>query len=178
MRARSAVGGKRLEDIGKGLCGAAIVWAAAFVASCSEASREPASPPTPRSMVVLVAPSGVRDAPGPIQGTVRCGDGDMPAEPPCMAEDLTLARAVLDCGPVEATIDRGASHVQIVKFPAGLHARFPSIPADLEVVRCVRGRVGFSFSAGLATEGREDLHGDETPFEALHSKPAAESGER
>lgn len=129
-------------------------------------------------MVVLVAPSGVRDAPGQIQGRVRCGDADMPPGPPCMAEDLILARAVLDCGPVEATIDRGANHVQIVKFPAGLHARFPSIPADLEIVRCVRGRIGFSFSAGLATEGQEDLLGDERPFEPLHSKPAAKRGQR
>lgn len=123
---------------------------------------------------MLAAPAGVRDSPGPIQGNVRCGDEDMPPQAPCLVEDLTLARAVLACGPTEATIDRGASHYALVKFPAGLRERFPSMPTDLEIVRCVQSRVGFSFSAGLAIDGEETLHGDQAPFETLHSRPPVE----
>jgi len=140
-----------------------------MLASCSAAPRAREASESRRSIVLLAAPAGPRDFAGPIQGTVRC-DEAMPAEAPCLAEDLTLAQAVLACGPVEATIDRGTSHYRLVSFPAGLRERFPAMSSDLDIVRCVQGRVGFSFSAVLAAEGAEALDGDSAPFETLHSK--------
>lgn len=148
---------------------------AGLIAGCSPAPQKggPGEPAPARSLVVLAVDTGPRSMPGPIQGGVRCGDEDMPPGPPCLAEDITLAGAVLACGPVEATIDRGASHRLLVRFPAGLSGRFAGMPADVDIVRCVQSRVGFSFSAGIATDA-EEVEGDPVPFEALHSKRPGE----
>ena len=89
---------------------------------------------------------------------------------PCLPDDLTLAEALLSCGPAEATIDRGASHRLFVHFPARIHDRFPALPTDVEIVRCVRSRVGFSFEAGVAAGPSAIMDADPAPFAALHSK--------
>jgi hypothetical protein len=159
------------ERIGKGRRIAAVSCVAGLMAGCSSApetgkSGEPSSRP---SMVVLAIDTGPREVTGPIQGLLRCEDKGPPL-PPCLADDVALAEAVLACGPVEATIDRGSSHRLFVHFPAHLSEPSPGMPADLDIVRCVQGRVGFSFSAGVATDPSGILEGDPAPFEALHSK--------
>jgi hypothetical protein len=144
---------------------------AGLIAGCSpESPKSDSADSTPApGFVLLSVDSGQRAAPGPIRGGLRCDDEAMPPSRPCLAEDLTLAEAVLACGPVEATIDRGAGHRLLVRFPAGLSRRFAGMPADVEIVRCVQSRVGFSFSAGIATDP-EAVEGNPAPFEALHSR--------
>lgn len=163
----------KLERIGAGPRGVAILCAAGLVAACSPAPKAGAPEPGTR-IVILSVETGPRARPGPIQGGVQCGDEDMPPSPPCLPDDMPLAEAVLACGPVQATIDRGASHRLLVKFPAGMSERFPALPADVDIVRCVRSRVDFSFSAGLATDSDEVLDGDPAPFQILHSKQPGE----
>jgi len=160
----------KLERIGAGLRQVAILCAAGLAAACSSGEQ----PASGKSIVLLSVETGPGARPGSIRGEVRCGDEDMPAPPPCLPDDLPLAEAVLACGPVQATIDRGASHRLLVKFPAGTSERFPALPADVDIVRCVRSRVGFSFSAGLATDSDEVLEGNPAPFRILHSGRPAE----
>lgn len=150
-----------------------LLLAGLLAGCCSEAppkSESPDSAPV-QSFVELAVDTGPGSTPGPIQGRVRCGDEDLPPAPPCLAGDLTLAEAVLACGPVEATVDRGTSHRLLVRFPAGLGARFPAMPSDLEIVRCVQARVGFSFAAGIAAGPDAIADSNPTPFAALHSRP-------
>lgn len=122
-------------------------------------------------LALLTGPEGPSAA--PIQGSVRCEAG---VDPLCDPDETLLARAVLDCGSPRVTIDRSTDHVRFVYFPAGLHERFPrAIPADLDIVRCVRGRVGMRFSAGLAGDDDPDrlLDADDRPFRSLHApRPA------
>ena len=121
------------------------------------------------SSVVLTVEMGAGPTRGPIQGSVRCGADAPPVAGPCLPADLPLAEAVLACGPVQVAIDRGTSHLGIVRFAAGLHRRFPGIPPDLEIVRCVQQRVGFPFTAGLATDPAEAIELDQRPFASLHA---------
>jgi hypothetical protein len=132
------------------------------------------------SIIVLAVQTGPGVSEGPIQGQAPC-EGDLGRMiPPCLADDVELARAVLSCGPVEATIDRGASHRLFVHFRARLSERFPGMPADIDIVRCVRSRVGFAFSAGVAKDDSGILDATPAPFEILHSKrrPRHEGEER
>lgn len=162
-----------VERIGEAHRRVAMVCAAGLAAACS-AAPEASAPPPGKRIVILSVATAPDARPGPIRGQVRCGDEALPALPPCLADDMPLAEAVLACGPVEATIDRGASHYRRVKFPAGLSDRFPGFPADVDIVRCVQGRVGFAFSAGLATDSEDALDADPAPFRRLHSnRPAA-----
>jgi hypothetical protein len=119
--------------------------------------------------VVLSIWDGPADYPrAPIQGSIPCTNPPE-LDPLCAQDDGRLAEAVLQCGSLEATIDRSTSHVRYVHFPAGLHERFRAIPADLDIVRCVRGRVGFRFAAGIARD-RSALEGaDRRPFTSLHA---------
>lgn len=168
-------GGVRLGRNGKGLAAVAIVWSAGSVASCSEGpGKDESDLAGLRGSIVLAVSTPQKAFPGPIQGKVRCeGDLGFLVEP-CLAEDLTLARAVLSCGPTEATIDRGQTHHLVVRFPARLSERFPGMPADLDIVRCVQSRVGFSFFAGAATGDEANLYEDQAPFQSLHSKRPGE----
>lgn len=145
---------------------------AGSIAGCPAAPQKSGSGDSEpaQALVVLSVETGPGSRPGPIEGRLRCGDEGMPPAPPCLPEDITLAGAVLDCGPVEATIDRGVSHNLLVRFPSGLGRRFPGMPADLDIVRCVQSRVGFGFSAGIATGADGAPGGDPGPFESLHSK--------
>lgn len=143
---------------------------AGSIAGCSAAPRESGSGKPTRALVVLSVETGPASRPGPIEGRLRCEDEGMPPVAPCLAEDITLAGAVLACGPVEATIDRGWSHKLLVKFPSGLSRRFPGMPADLDIVRCVQSRVGFGFSAGIAAGADGAPVGDPRPFQSLHSR--------
>lgn len=143
---------------------------AGLAAGCSPSrSSEAGEPAKDRTFVILSVTTGPEASPGPIQGSVKCGgDGLLPV-PPCLEDDLALAQAVLGCGPVQATIDRGQSHRLRVHFPARLSDRFPDMPGDLEIVRCVQRRVGFAFSAGDATDP-ETLEADGARFAALHAR--------
>lgn len=119
--------------------------------------------------VVLTVELGEGPTRSPIRGTVRCGADAPPVAGPCLPADIPLAEAVLACGPVEVAIDRGTSHVGIVRFASGLHRRFPGIPPDLEIVRCVQQRVGFPFTAGIAADPSEAVELDQRPFASLHA---------
>jgi hypothetical protein len=138
-------------------------------ASCSRSAPEKTEAPAARPVVVLSIWDGPPESPrAPIQGSVACIDRPL-FDPLCMEDDGRLAEAVLQCGSLEVTIDRGSSHVRHVHFPAGLHERFDAIPADLDIVRCVRGQIGFRFAAGIARD-RSSLEGaDRRPFESLHA---------
>ena len=103
-----------------------------------------------------------------IRGTIAC-NAPPELDPLCVPDDARLAEAVLQCGSPEVTIDRGYSHVRFIHFPAGLHARFNAIPSDVDIVRCVQGRVGFRFSAGLGTDPASLPGADQRPFAALHT---------
>jgi hypothetical protein len=131
-----------------------------------------ASPPRVVVLAVMTGPEGAAAA--PIQGTVPCDAG---VDPLCNPDDGLLAQAVLQCGSPRVSIDRSTSHVAFVYFPAGLHDRFPrAIPTDLDIVRCVRGRTGTRFSAGLASDDDPErlLDADDRPFRSLHApRPAA-----
>jgi hypothetical protein len=145
------------------------------LAGCGSAERNGATAAAPAGRVVVLAlltgPEGTAGA--PIHGTVPCETG---IDPLCNPDDGLLAEAVLQCGGPRVTIDRSTSHVAFVYFPAGLHERFPrAIPSDLDIVRCVRGRVGMRFSAGLADDDDPDrlMDADERPFRSLHApRPA------
>jgi len=144
--------------------------AALFAASaCSRSVPQQAQAPAAQPVVVLEIWEGLAENPrAPIQGSVACTDRS-PFDPLCTEDDGRLAEAVLQCGALEVTIDRSSSHVRFVHFPAGLHARFEAIPADLDIVRCVRDRVGFRFAAGIARD-RSALDGaDRRPFASLHA---------
>lgn len=105
----------------------------------------------------------------PIRGAVAC-DSAVPVSGPCLADDLPLAQAVLQCGPVQVTMDRGTSHRTMVYFPAGMKERVPAMPTDLDIVRCVQSRIGFAFRAALANGPPGAAEADETPFSPLHRR--------
>jgi hypothetical protein len=149
------------------------------LAGCGSAERNGAArAAAPARVVVLALSVGPEVSPvAPIQGSVPCETG---VDPLCDPDESLLGRAVLDCGSLRVTIDRSTDHLRFVYFPSGLHERFPrAIPSDLDIVRCVRGRVGMRFSAGLADDPQraEDagrlMDADERPFRSLHApRPA------
>ena len=145
------------------------------LAGCGSAERNGAAAATPPSRVVVLALSvGPEVSVAPIQGSVPCETG---VDPLCDPDESLLARAVLDCGSPRVTIDRSTDHLRFVYFPSGLHDRFPrAIPSDLDIVRCVRGRVGMQFSAGLADDDDPErlIDADQRPFRSLHApRPGA-----
>ena len=122
----------------------------------------------PLVVLSLTDPSG-----GPIKGLVSCEDKDARAlmDEPCLADATTLARSVLLCGPIQASIDMGGSHVSYVYFPSSLR----DMPKDIDVVRCVQRRVGFRFAAGISSVPPADLDAspDDQLFKSLHSNDAS-----
>ena len=124
--------------------------------------------------VVLSVDIGLLDGPiavdGPIRGRLACSDTDKATLGVCMPSDLPLAEAVLSCGPVQVTVDRGFDHRAQVYFSANQHERFSSIPTDLEIVRCVQGQVGFGFRAYISDGPPGGLVEDERPFVSLRSR--------
>ena len=165
MTPRRCDGAESLRDVLRSLCAVAALAASA----CGGPAPEKADAPAPRPVVVLSIWDGPREVPSaPIQGTLAC-TSPIDLDPLCIGDDLRLAETVLQCGSPEATIDRSWSHVRYVHFPAGLHERFEAIPSDLDIVRCVRGRVGFRFAAGIARDSTELVEADRQPFTALHA---------
>ena len=120
-------------------------------------------------LVVLAITSGRNGYEDPIKGTVPC---DFERGMFCGRDAVELARAVLSCGPLQATIDRSISHVEYVYFESNLRERLPAVefPSDLEIVRCVQQSVGFRFSAGMASSSDDLPALDQHPFEPLHER--------
>ena len=149
-----------------------VLCAALLGLGCSQAepSTSTNQAPAAEKFVVIETDHGhATVVGGPIKGSVACSQ----AEPPsgvCLAHDLPLAEAVLNCGPVQVTVDRRTSHQSIVYFSAGMHERFPSIPPDLDIVRCVQQQIGFSFRAYISDDPTEVGARDQRPFVSLHSR--------
>jgi len=145
------------------------VLASATLAACGQVppATENMADPSDGRAVLLTISHGRDPAIDPIHGAVVC-EGEL--DPLCVGTPVRLAEAVLLCGPDQGTIDQGWTHVDHVHFPAGLHERFPQLPTDLDIVRCVQGRVGFRFSAAIIANVDTHEGLDQRPFRALHAE--------
>jgi hypothetical protein len=145
----------------------AALWLVLLCASCSQIAPADETVILGRSVLLSVdhGPNG-----GPIKGGIPCSEAKAGLTAPCLADDIPLAEAALECGASQVSIDRGNSHRDLVYFPARVHERFRSIPTDHDIVRCVRDRVGFSFRASLSEGPPWERREDERPFVPLHSR--------
>jgi hypothetical protein len=89
----------------------------------------------------------------------------------CLPAAETLIAAVESCGPSLITIEKGSDHYQYVSFPVDWK---PGAPPPLEIVKCIRAKVGFRFSAeiGPALSPGVNPMGDSKPFISLRSDQA------
>lgn len=139
------------------------------VAACSQTPQTPGNQHQAKYVVLSMTDF----VGGNIAGGISCEDdkGQIIISDECTASAPFLAEMVAECGPPVVTIDLSVLHGEAVSFPVDTQ---PEGSSSLEVVRCVRRNVGFSFSAAIAP-GRKDgeppsqFDGDETPFASLHS---------
>jgi len=109
---------------------------------------------------------------GPIQGHAQCKDdnGRPVMKPQCLASYDILLGAVFSCGPSKVTVDRSWTHSEYVSFPTNWA---PGNPSSLDAVKCIQSKVGFPFSAVIASAtepGEFPAAGDDAPFRVLHSR--------
>lgn len=146
----------------------AAVLGALLLGSCSKTTFK-----QPSTEVVVLEAQFARDGEdyGAIKGDLSCDGPPVPDDLFCGKSNLSMARAALTCGAKEVTIYQGWIHSDIVYFPARMHDKFEAIPTDLEIVRCIKKQLGFSFWAGIAKSGDPTtiLETNGHPFLSLHS---------
>jgi hypothetical protein len=148
-------------------------WVAAglLLAACTS---EPVSRPTAETQLIVLSITEFTG--GPIKGEAVCEDkqGRALLDAPCLPEASVLANAVLNCGPTQVTIDvqPHASHVFFPAQPSAASSS-PRAGSDVDVVRCVRKRVGFAFRAGRSAlpPAVAVVEPDERAFRSLHAQP-------
>ncbi|CCA93127.1 hypothetical protein PP1Y_AT23028 [Novosphingobium sp. PP1Y] len=148
------------------------------LAACSLAFLEACSPGPKRTderntlpQYVVLTHTDMTD--GPISGSVSCRDsaGRQIMSDQCLPSRQILEEAVFACGPTMVTIDQSWTHSWSVAFPVDWK---PGKPSAVDVVRCVKGHVGFGFSAVIAPPPKlgevPGADGDSKPFLPLHRR--------
>jgi hypothetical protein len=141
------------------------IVACASVAACGGADLQAKQPDAAVVALSISGRGGIYDE---IYGTAPCPEAATGFH--CVQDSFKLLQAVLACGPTSATIDRSMTHVEYVYFPADLHSKVPIVPEDKQIVACVRDRVNFRFSAGVAADPAQLPRQDHRQFESLYAK--------